>query len=120
MELELTPEAFSALLERLYERDDRLELRREDEGYPRSEKVDAYILSGHAEALQSEEFDSDVWGTLEDIDEQAADEDEAWAKIRAFYLDRGNLLLRLGAGEEWIFNEGLARRIGLLGEDSQQ
>ncbi|AZI41681.1 hypothetical protein EHF33_02050 [Deinococcus psychrotolerans] len=120
MERELTPEAFSALLEGLYERDDRLELRQEGEFYPRSEKVDAYILSGHAEALQSVEFDGDLWGTLEDIDEQAADEDEAWAKIRAFYLDRGNLLLRLGAGEEWIFNESLARRIGLLSPDSHE
>ncbi|GAA4023133.1 hypothetical protein GCM10022631_42240 [Deinococcus rubellus] len=115
MELDLTPEAFSTLLARLYERDNRLEFRQPGETYPRSETVDAYVLSGHAEALLSEEFEGDVWGTLEDIDETAASEEEAWAKIRAFYLDRGNVLLRPGPGEEWIFTEALARRLELLG-----
>ena len=115
MELDLTPEAFAALLARLYERGDRLELRQPGETYPRSETVDAYILSGHAEALLSEEFEGDVWGTLEDLDETATSEEEAWAKIRAFYLDRGNVLLRLSPSEEWIFTESLARRLGLLG-----
>jgi hypothetical protein len=115
MEVHLSPEDFAALLERLYERDDRLDFRRSGETYPRSEKVDAYVLSGHAEALLSEEFDGDVWDTLADIDEEAADEAEAWAKIKAFYLDRGNVLLRLGEGEEWIFEEALARRLGLVG-----
>lgn len=115
MELELTPEAFEALLARLYERGDRLEFRQPDETYPRSETVDAYVFSGHAEALLSEEFESDMWGTLEDLDETAESEAEAWAKIRAFYLGRGNVLLRLGPGEEWIFTEALARRLELLG-----
>jgi hypothetical protein len=114
MEVHLNPAEFAALLERLYEREDRLDFRRSGEIYPRSEKVDAYVLSGHAEALLSEEFDGDVWDTLADIDEDAADEAEAWAKIKAFYLDRGNVLLRLGEGEEWIFEEALARRLGLM------
>jgi len=115
MELDLTPEAFAALLARLYERDDRLEFRQPGETYARSEVVDAYVLSGHAEALLSEEFEGDVWGTLDDLDETATSEEEAWAKIRAFYLDRGNVLLRLGPGEEWILTEALARRLELLG-----
>ncbi len=119
MEVQLSPEAFSALLETLYERDDRLELRRAGEHYPRSEAVDAYVLSGHAEALISDEIEGDVWGTLADIDEQAGSEQEAWAKIRAFYLDRGNVLLHLGSGEEWIFSEALARRLGLIGTGEQ-
>lgn len=114
MELELTYEALETLLARLYERDSRLEFRQPGETYPRSETVDAYVLSGHAEALLSEEFEGDVWGTLEDLDETAGDEAEAWARIRTFYLGRGNVLLRLGPGEEWIFTEALARRLELL------
>ena len=114
MEVHLTREAFENLLARLYERGDRLEFRRSGTDYPRSETVDAYVLSGHAEALLSDEFDGDVWDTLADIDEEAADEAQAWAKIKAFYLDRGNVLLHLGAGEEWIFEEALARRLGLI------
>lgn len=114
MEVHLTQDAFATLLARLYERDDRLEFRQSGETYPRSENVDAYVLSAHAEALLSNEFEGDLWETLADIDEQAADEAQAWAKIRAFYLDRGNVLLHLGAGEEWIFEEALAQRLGLI------
>ncbi|WP_293913342.1 hypothetical protein [Deinococcus sp.] len=114
MDVHLTQEAFETLLARLYERGDRLEFRQEGTDYPRSEKVDAYVLSGHAEALLSDEFEGDLWGTLADIDEAAADEAEAWDKIKAFYLGRGHVLLHLGAGEEWIFEEALARRLGLV------
>ena len=114
MQVQITPETFSALMERLYERGDRLELRREGETYPRSEDVNAYVLSAHAEALLSDEIDGDVWGTLEDLDETANTEEEAWAKIRAFYLSRGHALIRVGEAEEWIFDESLARRLGLL------
>ena len=115
MEITLSPESFDALLERLYERDDRLEFRQPGESYPRSEKVDAYVFSGHAEALLSPELDGDVWDTLADLDEQAASEIEAWAKIKAFYLSRDNVLLRLSEDEEWIVDAALARRLGLLG-----
>ena len=114
MELEMTPEAFEALLERLYERDDRLEFRQPGETYPRSEKVDAYVLSGHAEALLSDDIDGDLWDTLADIDEKAGDEAEAWARIKAYYLARDNVVVRLGEGEEWIFSEALARRLEII------
>ncbi len=114
MQVQITPETFSALMERLYERGDRLELRREGETYPRSEDVDAYVLSAHAEALLSDEINGDVWGTLEDLDETAETEEEAWTKIRAFYLSRSHALIRVGEAEEWIFDESLARRLGLL------
>ena len=39
---------WDALLESLFERDDRLDLRREGETYRRDEVVDAYVMSGHA------------------------------------------------------------------------
>lgn len=103
--------------DRLYERDDRLDLRQSGEKYHRDEQVDAYVLSAHAEALQSEEVDGDLWGTLEDLDETAKSDDEAWQKIRAFYLDRGCVLVKITDAdelEEWIFSEALARRLGLL------
>lgn len=105
-DLTLTLPEWDALLARLYERDDRLDLKVEGETYPASETVDPYVLSGHAEALQSAEVDGDLWGTLEDIEEEAASEDEAWAKISAFYRDRGCVLLRVTGTEEpeeWIF-----------------
>ncbi|WP_420596313.1 hypothetical protein [Deinococcus sp.] len=107
-------EAFETLLANLYERDDRLDFRQPGESYPRSEKVDAYVMSGHAEALLSGDIDGDIWDTLADIDEEASDEAEAWAKIKAYYLARDNVLLHLGEGEEWIFGESLARRLGLV------
>ena len=88
----LTAGAWEAFLAGLYERDDRLDLRRDGETYARDEVVDAWVMSGHAEALRSADLDGDVWGTLEDIEEQAPDEEAAWAKIRAFYLERGCVL----------------------------
>ncbi|MDP9763901.1 hypothetical protein [Deinococcus enclensis] len=118
----LSADAWAAFLAGLYERDDRLDVRVPGEAYARSETVDAYVFSGHAEALLSAEVDGDVWGTLEDLDETAADEQEAWAKIRAFYLERGCVLLRVEGlndpgdpeePEEWIVTERLARRLGL-------
>lgn len=116
--LTLTPDEWDAFLARLYERDERLDVRTSDETYPPEEDVDAYVLSAHAEALRSAEVDGDVWGTLEDIEETAADEEDAWARIVAFYLDRGCVLVRVtgtAEPEEWLLEEGLARRLGLLG-----
>ena len=62
------------------------------------------------------EVDGDVWGTLADIEEEAGDEEEAWARITAFYLDRGCVLVRVTGTdepEEWLLEAGLARRLGL-------
>ena len=117
-DLTLTLPEWDAFLARLYERDDRLDLRAEGASYPASETVDSYVLSAHAEALQSAEVDGALWGTLADLEEEAASEQEAWAKICAFYLDRGCVLLRVTGTEEpeeWIFSRELARRLGLLG-----
>ncbi|GGL73971.1 hypothetical protein GCM10010840_10080 [Deinococcus aerolatus] len=114
----LSPDEWQDFQDRLYERDDRLELRTPDTVLARGEQVDAYVLSGHAEALNSGEVDGDVWGTLEDIDETAADEEEAWERIVAFYLGRGAVLVRVTGHdepEEWLFTEELARRLGLFG-----
>ncbi|KEF35555.1 hypothetical protein RDMS_01380 [Deinococcus sp. RL] len=115
--LTLTPDEWEAFLARLYERDDRLDLRAPGETYSPEEAVDAYVLSGHAEALCSAEVDGDLWGTLEDLEETAETEEEAWAKIVAFYLDRGCVLVRVAGTEEpeeWLLAEGLARRLGLV------
>ncbi|WP_295823424.1 hypothetical protein [uncultured Deinococcus sp.] len=104
-------------LDSLYERDDTLAVREPGGTYTRAEAVDAYTLSAHAEALQSADVDGDVWGTLEDIDETAETEEDAWAKITAFYLDRDCVLVRvtgLDEPEEWILARTLATRVGLL------
>lgn len=113
---ELTQEAWETWLSHLYERDEVLGRREPGETYPPEEAVDAYALSAHAEALRSAEVDGDVWGTLSDLDEEAGDEEEAWAKIVAFYLDRGCVLVRVTGTdepEEWLLAEELARRLGL-------
>lgn len=117
----LTAQQWQTFLESLYERGDKLDLREEGGVYhPRKEKVDAYVFSGHAEALRSEEVDGDLWGTLEDIEETAATDEEAWAKIVAFYLGRGCVLMEIApeeAGEmpeQWLISEPLARRLGLM------
>lgn len=115
--LTLTPDEWDAFLARLYERGERLEVRTPGETYPPEEDVDAYVLSAHAEALRSAEVDGDVWGTLEDIEETAEGEEDAWARIVAFYLGRGCVLVRVTGTEEpeeWLLEEGLARRLGLL------
>ncbi|GGR49083.1 hypothetical protein GCM10008959_07850 [Deinococcus seoulensis] len=108
---------WDAFLDSLFERDERLDLRQEGESYRRDEAVDAYVLSGHAEALRSADVDGDVWGTLEDIEETADTEDEAWEKIVAFYLGRECVLVRVEdteEPEEWVLGRELARRLGLL------
>ncbi|WP_221088989.1 hypothetical protein [Deinococcus aquaedulcis] len=112
----LSPDAWDAFLAGLYERGDRLDLRQPGQPYAPDEVVDAWVLSGHAEALRSAEVDGDLWGTLEDIEEEAGSEDEAWAKIVAFYLERGCVLVQvqgLDEPEDWILSEDLARRLGL-------
>ncbi|PTA69061.1 hypothetical protein [Deinococcus arcticus] len=112
----LTPDAWTAFLGRLYERDDRLDVRQEGQTYAADELVDAWVLSGHAEALRSAEVDGDLWGTLQDLEESAGSEEEAWARIVAFYLDRGCVLVQvrgLDEPEDWILSETLARRLGL-------
>lgn len=116
-EIRLTSQAWQDFLAGLYERDDRLELRQSGETYPRDEAVDAYVFSGHAEALQSAEIDGDLWGTLEDIDETATSDTEAWQKIRAFYAGRDCVLIKItdaSESEEWIITERLAQRLRLL------
>lgn len=113
----LTGEEWEAFLAGLYERDDRLERREPGTVYSPQEQVDAYVLSGHAEALRSAEVDGDVWGTLADLEEEAGDEEEAWAKIVAFYLDRGCVRVQVVDApepEEWLLEEALARRLGLV------
>lgn len=113
----LTLSEWEKRLARLYERGDRLDVRQDGESYAPDEAVDAYALSAHAEALQSAEVDGELWGTLADLEEEAASDDEAWAKICTFYLERGCVLLRVTGGderEEWIFEEALARRLGFL------
>ncbi|ACO45724.1 hypothetical protein [Deinococcus deserti] len=116
-QITLNADQWEKLLAGLYERDDRLELREAGQTYPNHEAVDAYVLSGHAEALRSADVDGDIWETLEDLDETAADEEEAWAKICAFYLERGCVLVRVSGmeePEEWILTAELARRLGLI------
>jgi hypothetical protein len=119
--LDLTVPQWAAFLASLYERDDRLEVREPGVTYPAAEDVDAYVLSGHAEALRSAEVDGDLWGTLADLEAQAGNEEEAWAKIVAFYLDRGCVRVRVtgpegeqAEPEEWLLEEALARRLGLI------
>jgi hypothetical protein len=112
-------------LDSLYERGDRLERRAPDTVVAPDEEVDAYTLSAHVEALRSGEVDGDVWGTLEDIEETAGDENEAWAKITAFYRSRGCVLVQVldqEEPEEWLLSEALARRLGLwaAGEPGEQ
>lgn len=114
-DLFLSRDAFDALLASLRERDDRLEIGPVEDG---DEPVDAYALSAHVEALRAEDIDGDVWGTLEDLEMTARDEDEAWAKIRAWYLERGCVALFVGdedgARDEYLLAESLARRLKLL------
>lgn len=114
MEIHLTPAQFETFLESLYERDDRLELRTPGMSVRPDEIVDAYALSAHVEALRTEDIDGDVWDALEDLEETARDEEEAWQKVRAFYLDRGCIALRVGEEDEYILTEALARRLHLL------
>ena len=109
----LTPAAFAAFLDGLYERDDRLERREPGQTYPRDEAVDAYALSAHVEALNTEDIDGGVWEVLEDLDLSASSEEAAWAAVRAWYLERGCVLLRVGA-DEYLLTEPLARRLKLL------
>lgn len=114
--LTLDAAQWQSFLDGLYERDDGLAVREPGVSYPPDEAVDAYALSAYAEALRSGEVDGDVWGTLEDLDETAATEDEAWDKITAFYLDRGCVLVRvtgLDEPEEWILAAEFAARLGL-------
>lgn len=112
----LSMQAWQNFLSGLYERDDRLERKNPGEVYPAQENVDAYALSAHAEALQSSEVDGDLWGTLEDIEETAQSEAEAWQTICQFYEERGCVRVVVEDApelEEWIFSEELARRLGL-------
>ncbi|MFC6591332.1 hypothetical protein ACFP81_04420 [Deinococcus lacus] len=113
--LTLTAPQWNELLSSLYERGERLEKRQPGHSYPPEEKVDAYVMSGHAEALWSDDLDGDIWGTLEDLEtgETADTEAQAWSIIKAFYLERGCVLVRAG-DDEWIFSAQLLRRLGWL------
>ena len=120
MEIQLTVAQWEQLQQDLYERDERLERREAGGVYSRDEKVDAYVLSAHAEALYSQDIDPDLWETLADLEMEAGSEEDAWAMIREFYLARDCVLIRIGDGrgpddrEEWLFSERLAERLGLL------
>ncbi len=122
MELQLSQAAWEEFQQSLYERDDRLDRRTDDQTYKLDERVDAWVLSAHAEAIYSQDIDPEVWETLEDLELEAADEEDAWRMIRSFYLERGNVVVRIGDGplsddtppderEEWIFSEALAARL---------
>jgi len=110
--IQLTPEQFQTFLQGLAERDERLESRSPGD-VPGDDNVDEYVFSAHVEALWSDSIDGDVWGTLEDLELDARDEDEAWEKIKAFYLPRACVLLRAGE-DEYVIGEELARRLKLL------
>jgi len=115
----LSDDAWTAFQDSLYERDNRLERRVDGQTYPLDERVDLWVLSAHAEAFFSQDIDPEVWDTLADLELEAANEEDAWAMIREFYLERGNVLVVIGDGvgedrEEWIFSEALASRLGLL------
>lgn len=116
--LHLSPGAWETFQRGLYERDERLEQRQPGQSYRPDEKVDAFVLSAHAEALYSQDIDPELWDTLADLDLEAGSDDEAWGLIKDFYLERGNVLVVVGDGageerEEWIFSEALAERLGL-------
>lgn len=114
----LSADAWEAFLATLFERDDRLDVREAGVTYAPDETVDAWALSAHAEALRSGEVDGDVWGTLQDIEETAGSEEDAWAKIVAFYLERDCVLVQVQGydePEEWLLSEALARRLALPG-----
>ena len=118
MEIHLSDDAWAAFQSSLYERGERLERRTDGASYKSDERVDVWVLSAHAEAIFSQDIDPEVWETLGDLDMEAETEEDAWRLIRSFYLERGNLLVRIGDGlgedrEEWIFSEGLATRLGL-------
>lgn len=131
MELHLSDDAWAAFQASLYERDERLERRVDGQSYKQDERVDVWVLSAHAEAIFSQDIDPEVWETLADLDMEAETEEDAWRLIRSFYLERGNVLVRIGeeatnegataegAGpddrEEWIFSEALATRLELAG-----
>ena len=131
MEINLSQDAWEQFQRSLHEHDDRLERRVDGQTYPRDEHVDVWVLSAHAEAIFSQDIDPEVWETLADLDMEAETEEDAWRLIRSFYLERGNVLVRIGEGttnegetaegaglddrEEWIFSEALATRLGLAG-----
>lgn len=112
-EIELSPDDFQAFLRGLREHDDRLERLAPGERPAEDEVVDAYVFSGHVEALNAADIDEDVWETLDDLDLNARDEAEAWRKIKAWYAERDCVLLRVGA-DEYIVGQEVARRLGLL------
>ncbi|GHG05672.1 hypothetical protein GCM10017783_17780 [Deinococcus piscis] len=84
-----------------------------------AEPVDAYTLSAYAEALQSAEVDGELWDTYRDLElEGASDDAQAWQEIKAFYQERGYVLLEVRTGdqdepEEWIFAPELLRLLRL-------
>lgn len=115
MHKELSYDEWQTFLQGLREEDE--QLLPKDQASPDAELVDAYVFSGHAEAMQSSEIDGDLWGTLADIESSAQNEEEAWQKIVEFYTERNCLLLKITDTpelEEWIINEELAQRIGLI------
>ncbi|WP_027480447.1 hypothetical protein [Deinococcus pimensis] len=113
-DITLTRDQFETFLSGLAQRDDRLVKLAPGERAAPDETVDAYAFSAYVEALRADDIDGDVWGTLEDLELEAPDEDAAWDAIKAFYLPRACVLLRVD-GDEFVVGEELARRLGLPG-----
>lgn len=119
MHVTLSPSEWQNFLDNLYERNERLEIKEPAQQYTKDEQVDSYVLSAHVEALQSTEIDGDLWGTLDDIEIDAKDETEAWAKICHFYLERECVLISVepcntsgnSEVEEWIMSRPLWERL---------
>lgn len=111
--ISLSPEEFAAFLADLYERGERLERREAGGHYAPDEAVDAYAFSAHVEALNTEEIDGELLETASDLGLPAPDEARAWDAIRAWYLERGCVLLQVGA-DEYLLSEALAGRLKLV------
>ena len=110
----LTPAQFSSFLDTLLERNEFL-IFKKDAGPPQhgDENVDLYVFSGHLEALRCEEIDGEIMETLHDLELEAKNEDEAWLKIKGFYLERSCTLLQVNQ-DEYIISDALIQRLGLL------
>ena len=112
----LDDDAFDAALARFALVDDAL-VKVADIGRPLEpgEALDRYNFTGLCEALRSDEFEEDPLETVRDLelDGDFADEDAAWAAVKAFYAERACVLLRVGAAEEFIVGREIAERLGL-------
>lgn len=79
--------------------------------------VDEYAISAYAEAMRADAIDEDLAGVLADLELQSLGDPEAdWAQIKAFYAERGYIVVCVEHGQEdrdeWIFDPRLLRRLG--------